>query len=77
MKTKLLHEDYVCQHLQLSGSHYWALTHHTGITLNKTSHDGDFMLLANSTEITFLEGCGLDLSECYADYFIVHLGEQL
>ena len=77
---KLLKEDYVYQHMIMSRNVEWNLRHHTGIKQHLTSvktSDGsrtaDFMLLANSEESVFLEGCGLDLSEVYCDYFIVEL----
>jgi len=43
----------------------------TDIKINVTCTRGDFMLLANTKEVEFLTKCGLDLSETYADYFIV------
>ena len=73
MPTKLLHTESVYQHIEMSNSHWWALTRHTGITLHDTSTSGDFMLLANTGECNFLKGCGLDLSDICCDYFIVHM----
>ena len=65
--TRLLNTVSVYQHIEISGSHWWTLTRHTGITLHGTNTSGDFMLLANKEECNFLEGCGLDLSDVCCD----------
>ena len=70
MRTKLLHEYYVYQYLQMSLEDFSALLG-TDIVLYSTTTEGDFMLLANTNEVAFLTKCGLNLEKVYCDYFIV------
>ena len=72
MKTKLLQQEGYYRHIFMSYDDAYALCD-TEIQRHTTKTKGDFMLLGNECEIKYLESCGLDLSEVFTDYFIVHV----
>ena len=71
----MLEQGQVLQYVEVSSEEDHVIKS-SGVKVNKSSC-GDYMLLANSSELKVLESLGLDLSQNCYDYFIINVKKGL